>query len=255
MHEDRTSITFKKNNRLAFSVKLNLLGRTWVNMVVKGKKQAKKNDREGYGIKKMGGTYFYNSARHALHPWATNYFVWGGIRWNRLQQCLGFHMASHFKLGKKVKQAILAAETGWDVVKLLHEQQIPTDADWSGWGKWKAANLLPILRQMAKESKRFHDQLMEIEEPRISLCTQDKSLGCGLAALPNKKQAHLCDPDKWQGRNFLGRELAQVRAELRLLEEDTDVDEEDEDEEKENHDPEDDGDDPAQGGSTGTQIL
>ena len=171
-----------------------------------------------YGIKKNTAVYLFNSARHPLHPWAGIQFTWDGLRFKRLQQCLGFFKAEHFKLGKEVKQQVLECKTGWDVVKLIKDQNISTDADWSGWGRWKQENLLPILRQMAKESRRFRLELMAIQQPVIGLCTKDKSLGTGMDVLPNKKkQPELFEPSNWEGRNLLGRELVQLRTELRIL--------------------------------------
>ena len=75
-----------------------------------------------------------------------------------------------------------------NVVKLLKEQKIPKDADWSGWGKWTAKNLLPILRQMASDCPRFREELMGIQQPVIGLCTKDTSLGTGMGELPTKKK-------------------------------------------------------------------
>ena len=191
-------------------------------MASKGRAQKK----EIYGIKSNGEVYLFNSASHPLHPWSSHQFVWGGLRFKRLEQCLNFFKADHFNLGREVKQKILTCQTGWDVVKVMKEQQIAKDADWSGWGKWTVSNLLPILRQMALESPRFRDELLTIQEPVIGLCTKDKSLGTGLAALPKKKEPELFQPNNWEGRNILGRELVQLRAELRILEEADEADKE-----------------------------
>ena len=181
--------------------------------------KTEKKKKDVYGVKQNEEVYLFNCAKHPLHPWSSHQFVWGGLRFKRLEQCLGFHKATHFKLGKEVKQKILEAKTGWDVVKVIKEQKIPTDADWKGWGRWVSQNLLSILRQMAKESPRFREALMEIQEPVIGLCTKDKSLGTYMDSLPKKKKDSGLEPSNWVGRNLLGKELGQLRAEIRILEE------------------------------------
>ena len=172
-----------------------------------------------YGKRTDGRVLLFNSASHPLHPWSYHSFSWGGMEFNRLEQCLGYFKACHFKLGEEVKEQVMAAQTGWDVVKALKDHKYPSNADWSGWGIWKVTNLMGILRQMAIESPRFRKALMAVREPAIGFCSKDRSLGTGMDALPTmKKNPELYKPANWEGRNYLGKYLVQLRAELQILE-------------------------------------
>ena len=173
--------------------------------------------KKKYGTASNGQTYLFNAASHPLHPWSRHHFTWAGLRFERLEQCLGIFKATHFKLSRLAKVQILGAETGWEVVKILKQQNIPTNADWSGWGKWLVSNLLSILRQMAMESPRFRRALLEIREPVIALCTKDKSLGIGADSLPTTEAPELFDRNTWTGRSILGEKLMELRGELLIL--------------------------------------
>ena len=170
-----------------------------------------------YGTASNGQTYLFNSASHPLHPWSRHHFTWSGLRFHRLEECLAYFKADHFKLGQLAKNQVMTAETGWEVVKIIKGQNIPTTADWSGWGKWVVSNLLSILRQMARESPRFRRALLEIQEPKIALCTKDKSLGIGADCLPSEEAPELFDSSNWVGRSILGEKLMELRGELLAL--------------------------------------
>ena len=193
------------------------------------KKSSSSSSNKFYGIKKNKSIYLYNLAKSPLHPWATNRFTWGGIHFRRLEQCLAYYKMEHFKLGdyKKTQKKIMEAQTGWDVVKILREQELSSNDDWKGWGRWVGENIYSILQQMAKESSGFRKELMSIKQPNIGLCTKDKFLGMGLAELPsNMKKLEL---GSWEGHNVLGNELVKLRTELEANEEEDSSDSSDDD--------------------------
>ena len=146
-----------------------------------------------------------------LSNWYRSMFEYAGISYSSVEQYMMYQKVSMFRQ-YDLAQKILDAEDPAEIKKFGRTRFPEFDAEL--WDKTCYAIVKRGIRAKFEQNPDLLNLLLNTEEKVLAECSaKDTKWGIGIAV----DDAERYQPNKWKGKNYLGRILMEVRDELRLL--------------------------------------